>query len=53
MSGHIVGPSAFAALLSLTDRFDVAFIAAGAVSLFALPLIGRLGRAHGRSSGQS
>jgi MFS family permease len=38
MLGHIVGPSAFAALLALTGRFDVAFIAAGAVSLLALPL---------------
>jgi MFS family permease len=45
MSGHIVGPSAFAAMLSLVDRFDVAFIAAGTMSLFALPLIGRLDRA--------
>ena len=45
MSGHIVGPSAFAVLLSLVDRFDIAFIAAGAVSIFALPLIGQLDRA--------
>ena len=47
MCGHIIGPSAFAFLLSLTDRFDLAFIAAGAVSLLALPLVGRLGRAPG------
>jgi hypothetical protein len=39
--GHIVGPSAFAVLLALTGRFDVAFIAAGAVSLVALPLYRR------------
>lgn len=45
MNGHIVGPSAFALLLSLVDRFDVAFIAAGTMSLLALPLIGRLDRA--------
>jgi hypothetical protein len=32
-------------MLSLVDRFDVAFIAAGTMSLFALPLIGRLDRA--------
>jgi MFS family permease len=47
MCGHIIGPSAFAVLLSLTDRFDLAFIAAGAVSLLAMPLVGRLGRAPG------
>jgi MFS family permease len=50
MSGHIVGPSAFAVLLSLVDRFDIAFIAAGVVSIFALPLIGRLGRAKPKAS---
>ena len=44
MNGHIVGPSVFAVLLSLFDRFDIAFIAVGAVSLLALPLIGRLER---------
>jgi MFS family permease len=49
MSGHIVGPSAFAVLLSVVDRFDIAFIAAGAVSIFALPLIGRLGRGKQKS----
>ncbi len=49
MSGHIVGPSAFAVLLSLIDRFDVAFLIAGAMSLLALPLIGRLDRASSRS----
>jgi len=52
MSGHIVGPSAFAVLLSLIDRFDVAFLIAGAVSLLALPLIGRLDRASPHSPQQ-
>ena len=42
--GHIVGPSAFAIFLALVGRFDVAFIAAGAVSLSALPLYRRPGR---------
>ena len=42
MSGHIVGPSAFALLLSIVDRFDIAFVAAGTISLLALPLIGRI-----------
>jgi MFS family permease len=44
MGGHIVGPSAFAVLLSIVDRFDIAFIAAGTISLLALPLIGRIER---------
>src|SRR5690606_33841238 len=39
MTGHILGPSAFALLLGVTGRFDIAFIAAGAMSLFALALI--------------
>jgi hypothetical protein len=39
-----VGPSAFAVLLSIVDRFDIAFIAAGTISLLALPLIGRIER---------
>lgn len=42
--GHIVGPSAFAVLLALSGRFDVAFIAVGLVSLLALPLYRRPGR---------
>lgn len=46
MSGHIVGPSAFALLLSLVDRFDVAFIGAGFVSLLALPLYWRIDRSE-------
>jgi MFS family permease len=49
MSGHIVGPSAFAALLSIVDRFDIAFIVAGTLSLLALPLIGRIERTSAAS----
>jgi hypothetical protein len=44
MGGHIVGPSAFAVLLTLVDRFDVAFIAAGFVSLLAMPMYRRFDR---------
>jgi MFS family permease len=44
MGGHIVGPSAFAVLLSLAERFDVTFLAAGTVALLALPFFGRLDR---------
>jgi MFS family permease len=45
--GHIVGPSAFAVLLALSGRFDLAFIAVGAVSLLALPLYRSSPRAGG------
>jgi MFS family permease len=39
--GQIVGPMAFGLLLYFIDRFDIAFVIAGAVSLFALLLIGQ------------
>jgi MFS family permease len=44
MAGHIIGPSAFAILLTAVDRFDVAFIAAGVVSLLAMPMYRRFDR---------
>jgi MFS family permease len=44
--GYIVGPSAFAALVGATGRFDLAFMAVAAATLAALfGLMGRNGRA--------
>jgi hypothetical protein len=48
-AANMFGPMAFAAFVSITKRFDVAFIVSGASTLICLPLLWGLDRDRGPS----
>jgi MFS family permease len=47
---NMLGPVAFAAFIAVTNRFDLAFMAAGAISLLCLPLLYGIDRPAEKSS---